>query len=83
MGCVAGVGFYRFPKQSDDLYSRVEVCFYYDTSRKIGGTIIRDDREDPYETIIRLDDGRVIRGVECQYSIVIPLRRRPEIMAPD
>lgn len=41
----------------------------YDTSRYIGGTIIRDDREEPFETLIRLDDGRVIRGTECQYSM--------------
>ena len=83
MGCVAGISIDRFPKQSDDLGSRVEVCFFFDVERTIGGTIIRDDREDPYETIIRLDDGRVVRGVECQYSIVIPLRRRPERMGPD
>ena len=36
------------------------------------GTVIRDDREEPFETLIRLDDGRVLRGVECQYSHVTP-----------
>lgn len=76
MGCVEGISIDRYPRQSDDLYSRVEVYFFFDVSRKIGGTIIRDDMEDPGETIIRLDDGRVVRGTECQYSIVIALRRR-------
>lgn len=69
MGCVSWINIDRYPKQSDDLYNRVEVCFFFDVSRTIGGTIIRDDRDEPYETIIRLDDGRVIRGAECQYSI--------------
>lgn len=27
-----------------------------------------DDREEPFETLIKLDDGRVVRGTECQYS---------------
>lgn len=35
------------------------------------GTVIRDDREEPYETLIQLDDGRTMRGVECQYSFSI------------
>ena len=68
MGCVETIAFDRFPKQSAHLNRRCEIIFHYDTSRKINGTIIRDDREEPYETIIRLDDGRVIRAVECQYS---------------
>jgi hypothetical protein len=32
------------------------------------GTIVRDDIEAPYETIIKLDNGRYLRGVECQFS---------------
>lgn len=38
-------------------------------SKKIEGTVIRDDVEDPHLTIIKLDDGRIILGTECQYSI--------------
>lgn len=38
------------------------------------GTVIRDDREEPYETLIQLDDGRTMRGVECQYSFGLPMQ---------
>lgn len=69
MGCVETIDMYRFPKQSEYVNRRVKVCFKYDTMRWIGGTIIRDDREEPFEMLIKLDDGRVIRGTECQYSI--------------
>lgn len=34
------------------------------------GYIVRDDREEPFETIIKLDNGRYVRGAECQYSFV-------------
>lgn len=70
MGCVKGIGYDEYPQQSDRLHSRVEVCFNYDVTRTIKGTIVRDDREDPGETIIRLDDGRYLRATECQYSYV-------------
>lgn len=69
MGCVETINFYKFPNQSSWVNRRCKVTFMYDTSRYIGGTIIRDDREEPFETLIRLDDGRVIRGAECQYSM--------------
>lgn len=69
MGCVENVDFYKFPKQSAFVNRRCDVTFHYDTSRYILGTIIRDDREEPFETLIRLDDGRIIRATECQYGI--------------
>lgn len=69
MGCVENIDFDKYPKQSAYVNRRCNVTFLYDTSRYITGTIIRDDREEPFETLIRLDDGRVIRGTECQYSM--------------
>lgn len=68
MGCVSTITKYGFPKQSEFVNRRVEVCFHYDTSKFVNGTIIRDDREEPFETIIQLDDGRTVLGTECQYS---------------
>ncbi len=73
MGCVKTIGFDMFPKQSDQNYKypkfgkRCEVVFHYDTSRALFGTIVRDNVEEPFETIIKLDNGRYIRSVECQY----------------
>ena len=72
MGCVDTITAYKYPKQSEYVNRRVRVCFHYDTSKWIEGKIIRDDREKPFETLIELDDGRVIRGTECQYSIYRP-----------
>lgn len=59
-----------FPKQSEYLHRRVEVCFHYDTSRIVMGTIVRDDYEEPHLLLIALDDGHVVRSTECQYSFV-------------
>ena len=50
--------------------SRVEVCYHFDTSKYHYGTIVRDDLEEPFETIIKLDNGRYLRAVECQYSYI-------------
>ena len=69
MGCVDTITAYRFPKQSEYVNRRCKVCFHYDTTKWIMGTVIRDDREEPFETLIHLDDGRTIRGCECQYSL--------------
>lgn len=69
MGCIDTIDWYKFPAQSGMVNRRVKVCFHYDTSHFVNGTLIRDDREEPFETLIKLDDGRVIRGVECQFSL--------------
>jgi len=76
MGVHPNVTARAFPQQSPNVGRRVEVCFHYDTSAIVGGVIVRDDQEDPFETIIRLDDGRYVRSVECQYTL--DLGRIPE-----
>lgn len=58
----------KYPEQKD-LYTPVEVCFNYDTSKTYEGFIIRQDATDPYTTIILLNDGRVVLDTECQYKI--------------
>lgn len=73
MGCVSTITAYDFPKQSQYVNRRCNVCFHYDTSKWIAGTIIRDDREEPFETLIQLDDGRTLRGTECQYSFSLDI----------
>lgn len=76
MGCVKNISFDKFPKQADKNYKypqlgkRVKVCYHYDTSKFHFGTIVRDDIEEPYETIIQLDNGRFLRATECQYSFL-------------
>ncbi|MGN0329581.1 MAG: hypothetical protein ACI4D4_11460 [Lachnospira sp.] len=78
MGCVKTITHNSFPKQKDKDYkypqyavgARVKVCFHYDTSHYCMGTVIRDDVEEPFEMLIKLDDGRYVRGVECQFTYV-------------
>lgn len=69
MGVVANVGTDAFPEQGTYLNRRAFVCFRYDTANSLGGTIVRDDMEEPWVTIIRLDDGRHVLTSECQYSL--------------
>lgn len=76
MGCVSTISYDKFPKQADGSYKyphigkRVWVCYHYDTSMKHIGVIVRDDREEPFQTIIALDNGRYVLGTECWYSFI-------------
>ena len=70
MGVVNTITYDRFPKQGSFLGKRVEVCFHYDTEHTFMGTIVRDDREEPYVTIIKLDNGLFVLTDECQYHPV-------------
>lgn len=67
MGSHSNITHEKFPKQGDLLNKPVVVCFHYDTTHTINGICVRDDREEPWMTIFKLDDGRYIRAEECQY----------------
>lgn len=71
MGVVANVSADTFPRQSEfnPPGTKCSVCFNYDTSRTFPGVIVRNDIEQPFVGIIRLNDGRHIRMEECQYQI--------------
>lgn len=85
MGYFDNITYDKFPKQSNNVGKRVEVCFHYDTAKRIKGTIVRDDREPrtinrkEYEgiTIFKLDDGRYILASECHWNLDIPLGKPP------
>jgi len=68
MGMVPSVDIDKFPVQGGFRGMRCKVCFNFDTSKSIGGVIVRDDREPPNRTIIKLDDGRFVLATECQYQ---------------
>ena len=70
MGNVANIDHKNWPKQGSWLGKRTRVCFHYDTSHIVLGTVVRDDVEKPWVTIISLDDGRVVLASECQHSPV-------------
>ena len=76
MGVVNTISFDKFPRQrhpdgivSYGVGSRVRVCYNYDVSNWHLGTIVRDDAEEPFETIIQLDNGNFVRSTECQFSV--------------
>ncbi len=71
----------QFPKQSDALGKEVLVCSKKDKDmlHTVKGTIVRDDAERPYETIIRLENDRFVTGREVFYSFWIPAGKAVEV----
>lgn len=71
MGVHLNISSDKFPKQGRWLGGRCEVCFNFDTSKRIGATCVRDDREEPYLAIFELDNGKYVLSTECQHTIPI------------
>ena len=65
MGCVKTIGYNKFPRQGNWLGKRVKVCFFYNSDKCIGGKIVREDYEEPFLTMLSLDDGRYVLATEC------------------
>ena len=59
---------FREPEQGTSKGRPAQVCFNYDTSRLLDGTVVRDDMEEPYRTVVKLDVGRFVLATECMYS---------------
>ncbi len=70
MGVIDGIGYARedFPTQGNLLNRRVLVAFRYDLEHLLDGTVVRDAVEAPFQTIIRLEDGRHVLATECQFT---------------
>jgi hypothetical protein len=71
MGSSPNITGTTFPRQGKLLGRRAKVLFRYGRPAYLG-EIVRDDMEEPFQTIIKLDDGRVVLGTECQYSPLPP-----------
>lgn len=69
MGYHYNVDYEKFPAQGVFLNKECKVCFNY-ADRTIKGKIVRDDMEEPFKTIIQLEDGRFVMSTECMYSII-------------
>lgn len=68
MGVHLNIGRGRFPKQGAWLGKRCEVIYDYNTTDRVGATVVRDDAEDPHRTILHTDDGRYLLSTECQHT---------------
>jgi len=58
-----------YPEQGSWLGRRVEVLFGF-TGPAFKGVIVREDAVKPGLLIIRLDDGRHVLSLECQYHLL-------------
>ena len=68
MGVKPNIRHDQWPKQGDQLGRTVDICFNYDGAHTLRGRVVRDDREEPGETMFELEDGRIVRAVECMWS---------------
>lgn len=68
MGVHQNIRFDKFPKQGEMLGKRVKVCFFYDANNTIDGECVRDDMEEPFRTIFKLDNGNYVLATECQFQ---------------
>lgn len=68
MGVVSTIQHNMFPVQGRLVGQTIEICFHYDTDNSIKGVCVRDDIEEPFKTIFKLDDGRFVLSTECQYT---------------
>lgn len=70
MGVVNNISYDNFPKQDTESFmkigTRVVVCYNYEPTKTHTGIIVRNDIEEPLQTIIKLDNGRYLLGTECQ-----------------
>lgn len=67
MGTHPNISHEKFPKQGSYLGQPCKVLFNYSEPALLG-KCIRDDAEEPFHTIIQLDDGRVVLTTECQWQ---------------
>ena len=74
MGVVTNISYDKYPEQdTESLFkvgTKVLVCYNYDANKTHSGTIVRNDNEEPFRTIIQLDNGRYLLGTECQYRVL-------------
>jgi hypothetical protein len=70
MGSSPHIDAEKYPEQSYTVGHRVTV-FFGDLMNAVqfSGTVLRDDKAEPNQTVIRLDDGRIVLGTECNFSV--------------
>lgn len=70
MARVPNVSFEEYPVQARVTGMRVVVYYDNDKTNFHYGTIVRADRQAPYETIIALDNGHYVRSAECRFEYI-------------
>ena len=72
MSRVPNVSFDEYPVQANISTRRVVVYYDNDKTKCHYGTIVRADRQAPYETLIALDNGHFVRSAECRFDYIPP-----------
>ncbi len=67
MGKVRTITHRSFPKQGSYLNKRVKVFFHDDSFHQLEGTVVRNDADEPFLLIFKLDNGQYVLSTECQY----------------
>lgn len=57
-------------KQGNFINRKCNIFFNYNIKNFISGKIIRDDIEEPFKTLIKLNDGTIIDSKECLYQLI-------------
>lgn len=70
MARVPNVSFDEYPAQANIVSRRVVVYYDKDKTKFHYGTIVRADRQAPYETLIALDNGHYVRSAECRFEYI-------------
>jgi len=70
MSRVPNVSFDEYPIQANISSRRVAVYYDNDKTKCHYGTIVRADRQAPYETFIALDNGHFIHSAECSFDYI-------------
>ncbi len=77
----------NMPRQTDHVDAEVLVAFRQNLSVQFSGTILRDDAEAPFRTIIEVDDALAdasgpffLDATECTYTIVSKTVRKPHLV---
>lgn len=68
MGVIQTITHNTFPKQGDSIGRKASLCFHYNSDLRVDAIVVRDDVENPFRTIFKTEDGRLILSTECHYS---------------
>ena len=68
MGALENISASKFPKQGGQLGKQVKVCFHSNADITLNAEVVRDDREEPFRTIFRLENGNYVLASECHWQ---------------
>lgn len=66
------LGVDQYPEQDMSLLNKkVVVMLQFESRKPLRGTVLRADKAAPSETVIQLDDKRIVLGNECSFKVAV------------